>query len=305
MLPPKPGAKPIPYTRATTLAGAIDDKSGLMLWKQRLTALGLVDRRDLLTAIAATDPGDKKALNRLVEEAAEHAGATAAATIGTALHTFTERIDLGLDVGPVPAGLEADLHAYRAFTAAAAWHVEAVEVFLVNHAYTVAGTADRIVRIDGRNYIADVKSSQSVDFVQSWAAQTAIYANSLPWDYGKGCTVPWGVDGQPEAPSKDRALIIHMPAGQGRCSAYWIDIKAGWDAVRLAVRVREYRAKRDLLTAYQPGEASLEDAVGDPIRARIATAASVEELTAIWAEHQDTWTDTYTAAAAARKREVA
>ena len=279
--------KKVPHTRATTIAGAIDDKSGLMLWKQRLTALGLTQRRDLLTAIAAADPDDKKTINRLVEEAAEAAGSTAAATTGTALHAFTERIDTGQPVGNVPEEYRADLDAYQAAAAEAGWTVHGVEKFLVLPAYRIAGTADRVIELDGERYIADVKTGSSVAFPHSFAAQLAIYSRSLPWDHDLEATIPWDAP-----PNQERGLIIHIPAGQGRCDLHWIDLDAGWWAVKLAMQVREWRAQRDLLQPFTT----------DPLTLTIRRARLVTDLERLWADHQDTWTPQHTAEAARRKK---
>lgn len=287
--PPQPlGAKAVPYTRATTVAKTLDDSSGLMLWKQRMTALGLVSRRDLLTATAATDPADKKALNKLVEQAADAGGATAAATTGTALHSFTERLDRGLDVGHVPHEYEADLVEYQRLAKEIGWKVHGVEVFTVLDPYKVAGTADRVLEIDGKRYIADLKTGSSVDFHHSWAVQFAIYARGLPYDIENRTRLPWDV-----IPDQDRALVIHLPAGQGKAAAHWIDIAAGWEAFQMSMKVRTWRTRRDLLSPWRPA---------DPVRDAIEAAASLDELTAVWAANETTWTDAHTGAAAARKK---
>ena len=52
---------------------------------------------------------------------------------------------------------------------------------------------------------------------------------------------------------QDRALIIHLPAGQARCDLHWIDITAGWDAAHLAAAARTWRSRRDLAQLYDPG----------------------------------------------------
>lgn len=294
MIHPKPGAKPVAYTRATTVAGTLDDQFGLTRWKQRMTALGIVARRDLLTALAATSTDDKKALDALCEQAMEAAGASAAATTGTALHAFTERIDRGLDLGHVPAEYEADLDAYQDTARRAGWIVRDVEVFTVNHAFKIAGTADRVVELDGKRYIADVKTGSSVDFPHSFAAQLAIYAHSLPYDIEAGHSVGWDVP-----PETDKGLIIWLPAGRGHCELKWIDLDAGWEAVRVARWVREWRARKDLTSPFALPEAN------DPVLAAIAAATSEADLSAVWAEHFGRWTPEYTAAAAARKSSLA
>src|SRR5690625_2955303 len=239
--------KRIPYTRVTTVAGSTDDKTGLMHWRSRLTALGLTQRRDLYTAIAATDPEDKRTLNRLdgeaadhagataaasthartapmhrtsglpalglpqrrnlytaiaatvpednrtlnrlAGEAADHAGATAAATTGTAIHTFTERHDRGEPIGGIPDEYKADLDAYAEATKG--WDHLAVEQFLVNHTLKTAGTTDRVVRVGDEVFIADLKTGSSVNFPHAWAIQLAIYSRSLRWDEANEHTIPW------------------------------------------------------------------------------------------------------------------
>jgi len=288
--PPQPlGAKPVGYTRATTVAKALDNTAGLMLWKQRMTLLGLVARPDLRIAAAATDASDSKALNRLAEEAADAGGASAAATTGTALHAFTERLDRGLDVGHVPAEHTGDLDAYQRLTTDIGWTVRHVEQFTVLDAYRVAGTADRIVEIDGRWYVADLKTGASVGFHHSWAVQFAIYAHGMPYDIEARRRMPWDV-----VPDIDRAIVIHLPAGKGTAAAYWIDIAAGWEAFRLATQARKWLARRDLLTPYASPTA-------DPVIAAIESATEPGELDAIWASHQAAWTPEHTAAAKARK----
>lgn len=293
--PPQPlGAKPIAYTRATTVAKALDDTAGLMLWKQRMTLLGLVARRDLLIAAAATSPEDSKALNRLATEAADAGGATAAATTGTALHAFTERLDRGMDVGHVPAEHVGDLDAYQQLARDVGWRVRAVEQFTALDPYRVAGTADRVLEIGGRWYIADLKTGSSVGFHHAWAIQFAIYAHAIPFDIEHMRRVPWE-----RTPELDRALVIHLPAGKGRASAHWIDIAAGWDAFRLAMQARTWLARKDLLTPYTaPGQ--------DPLLAAIEQAPTVDALHALWTQHRDDgWTPAHTRAAAARKAVIA
>lgn len=295
--------KRIPYTRVTTVAGSTDDKTGLMHWRSRLTALGLTQRRDLYTAIAATDPEDKRTLNRLAGEAADHAGATAAATTGTAIHTFTERHDRGEPIGGIPDEYKADLDAYAEATKG--WDHLAVEQFLVNHTLKTAGTTDRVVRIGDEVFIADLKTGSSVNFPHAWAIQLAIYSRSLRWDEANEHTIPWDTP-----PSQEKGIVIHLPAGAGKCDLYWVDLEAGWEAARLAFRVREWRARRDLLTPYTTGTPT--PAVPDPVAPpapdtgdwlldTINNADSETTLNMLWRTNTHQWTDQHTEAAKARK----
>src|SRR5689334_2925212 len=52
VVPPK-GGKPVAYTRCTTFVGCLEDTFNLSRWQQRMVALGLNDRPDLLLAVAA------------------------------------------------------------------------------------------------------------------------------------------------------------------------------------------------------------------------------------------------------------
>lgn len=290
MIAPRPGEKPVPYTRATTIAKTLDDGNGLTLWKQRLTALGLATRHDLYMALAATDPDDKKGLDRIVAQAFDAAGGSARATVGTALHVLTERLDRGLPLGPVPQQYQPDLDAYQRLATEIGWEVLDVELFTVDHQLKIAGTADRVLRIDGRNYIADLKTGSSINFHHAWAVQFAIYAGSQPYDIATARTIPWPYS----PPDRERALVIHMPAGEGTATAHWIDITAGSDALHHSMWVRRWRQRRDLLTAWTTGPQ-------DPILAEIGRAKDAAHLNHIWARHQDSWQQHHTQAATIKK----
>lgn len=295
--PGPPTSKRVPYSRATTIAATLDDQFNLGVWKQRMVALGLVARPDLVTAIAACEPDDKGAIDGFVDLAFEASGANAARAIGTALHAFTERLDRGLDLGFLPDQHRADLDAYQREAERIGWQVLDVERFVVLDPHKIAGTADRIVQIDGRAYIADIKTGSSVDYPHAFAAQLAIYAHALPYNIGEHRREPWQV-----IPDQERALIIWLPAGQGRCEVKWLDIAAGWEAVKLAMQVRTWRKTRGLIEPYTPPVRALAPATLDhPAVPLILRARSVDELGAIWSAFEPEWTDDLTALAATRK----
>mgnify|MGYP003334292031 CR=1 FL=1 len=74
--------RPVPYTRATTLASTLSDKFALEQWKLRTAITGIVARPDLLQ-LAATHLDDKQTLNRIATDAVE-AGDTKKAAAGAA-----------------------------------------------------------------------------------------------------------------------------------------------------------------------------------------------------------------------------
>lgn len=279
IIKPLSGGKPVSYTRCTTFAGMLEDTFNLSRWQMRMTALGLVDRPDLQLAVAA-HRDDKSRLNDLCGEALEAAQAHAAATIGTALHGLTEQHDRGTleDLTKVPAAYRADIEAYIAATAPL--EVVQIETFGVLDDLKIAGTWDRIVKVGGRNFIADLKTG-SIDFgIGKIAIQLAIYSRCKRYDITAGTRhrLP-DVD-------QDRAIIIHLPAGTGTCKLVEVDIAAGWTAVDLARQVKAWRSRRDLARDFDPTAHELVDAV--------YACTSIDALAKLWEAHQLEWTDSLT-----------
>jgi hypothetical protein len=176
-----PGAtKPTSYQRCTTFIDVIESTFNLSQWQQRKVAEGLAQRPDLVLA-AAVAGEDKAKLNKIVADAKEAAKAHTAATTGTALHELTEMYDRGQGL---PAGLsaatQADVDAYIAATAGL--KMIAVEQFLVWDAAKVAGTCDRIVTIDGKRYIADLKTGSIEYGALKISMQLSVYARSTTYD---------------------------------------------------------------------------------------------------------------------------
>jgi hypothetical protein len=241
---PKAGGKPVAYTRATTIANSLDDPAALTAWKMRMAAIGLTVRSDLLLAISAAQE-DKMAINKYIEDAMEVAGASRAATIGTALHSFAEKLDLGQDIGPIPDEWAADLVAYQKATEQL--NKIFIEQFCVLDKYKIAGTPDRVVEYKGERFIADIKTGR-IDHPNNIAIQLAIYANGSPYDIDTGRRNSWG------DVNKDKAIIIHLPAGTGLCKLVWIDIAEGWKGVQFAMKVRQWRDKKGLATPFPEQE---------------------------------------------------
>ena len=266
-------AKRVAYRRATTFVGCLDDTNGLMKWMSRQVAFGMGQRKDLVLAAAAADPADKKKIGEIAEKAAEHAKGIAgdAAETGTALHSLTERIDRGQPLGVVPSEYKADIEAYRRATE----NIEflGIETFRVHDLWKVAGTADRIGMFNGRPMIMDIKTG-SIDYPHKMAMQLAIYSRSVPYDIA---TDTRGEDAQRVDPT--RGIIIHLPAGQGRCDLYEIDIAKGWGACLIAKQVWDWRGTKELTTLVDPHAPP----PGPPTwESLISSASSVDDLRLIW-----------------------
>jgi hypothetical protein len=298
VVPPN-GGKPVAYTRVTTFAGAVEDMFGLGQWQQRMVALGLAKRADLLLAVSAHSE-DRDELNRITDQAKEAAAASAAATTGTALHKLAERYDRGeLKLADVPESHRADLAAY--VTAMAPLTIHGIEKFVVVDELKVAGTFDRIVEYDGQRYVADIKTG-SLDYgVGKMAVQLSLYSRgwfAWPGKPDRGVT---GV-------STSAGLIVHLPAGKGQCHLHWIDLKAGWYGAELCEMVREWRKRKGLLAAAEFAAASpvveLTESFAATtltIEAQIANAESRDELERLWFDNQHAWTAQHTRLAGQRK----
>lgn len=243
LIEPPDGGKPVAYTRVSTLAKSLDKQEALTKWKQRMTAIGMSQRPDLLALVQATREDDRKTLDDACEQALAAARSQAAANTGTALHAFCERIDEGVPVDEIVASdtIKADLTAYQ--RTMAPLKVLAAELFIVQDEIKCAGTFDRLVQIDGRVYVADIKTGQhEPNYPHGVTVQTAIYARGTGYHPTKKRTASLadiGVD-------LDRAILIHLPAGKATCELYWLDIAAGWEMAQTATRVRAWHSTKPI-----------------------------------------------------------
>lgn len=295
VVPPGGGERKA-YTRCTTFVDCLDDKYNLQQWEQRMVALGLAQRPDLLLAVSAHQ-GDKGELNKITGRAKEAAAASASATTGTAVHALAERIDRGQPIDYVPPDYQPDLDAYRRATAPLAM-VE-IETFGVLDDLSIAGTWDRVVLYAGRYYVADLKTGSTVTFgALKMSMQCAVYAHCTPYDIATDTRLPRDIEVDTE-----RAIIIHLPAGSGTCQLYWADIAAGWVAVQVAADVRAWRARKDLLT---PFTALASADTAEALDVQLRTAQTVDELRQLWtrAMAEGTWSDGHLSVALQRKAEL-
>jgi hypothetical protein len=246
LIVPPGGGSPVAYVRVSTMAKALDDLSGLMAWKQRKTAEGLLIRPDLLTRVAGSlalgssdQPDVKASLNRICNDALEAAGGSSGASAGTGLHELTQAIDRGDEPLFVPSDDQPRLDAYRIATRdLVALEAETFVVDDVNH---VAGSFDRLWRCpDGRVRVGDLKTGANEDrFPLATAMQIAIYANARRYDPDTHARS----DLHPDLDTTT-GLLIHLPP-QGGCRVIPLDLERGAYAARLAVAayaVRRWKA---------------------------------------------------------------
>jgi hypothetical protein len=296
------------FTRVTTFAKSISDTYTLSQWSQRMVAKGLTLRPDQYALVAATPLENREALNSICDVAKEAAGAKSAASLGTALHSFTEQVDAGEDP-TVPSPWDADVAAYKALVADAGieFFPHLIERIVVCDTYGIAGTFDRIGRLTrdltlpglgivlsaGDWVVVDLKTGR--DLTYGWneiAIQLAIYANatamynpvSNAWD---------------EIPpvSRAAALVIHLPVEQAKATLYAVDIHEGWTAADMCSDVRSWRKNRKLAEAVSVADSTPK---AEPLasakparRASPARKQKTETRTPTYAERIETaWTKT-------------
>jgi len=259
--------QPQAWTRATTFAKSCADTYALSQWGARMTVVGLTKRDDLLALAHGKDVSkDKKALDRIVEDAKSAAGDKVAANKGTALHSFTELVDTGRGtVADVPEAQRADVSAYRAAMEDAGLEVVLAERITAVTNFDVAGTFDRVLRLTrdlpgigqaGDYVIGDLKSGRDLSY--GWgeiAVQLAVYGHGVNeagvWD---------AVAGRWErlhlTVREDVGIVMHLPVGKAECTLYRVDLAEGWRASRLCADVREWRKAKDLAAPISVAEAA-------------------------------------------------
>lgn len=225
------------WTRATTLAGQLDDAWGIARWSKRQLVKGLVENPDLYQFLGAISGTDYSLEGDLLNEAERLAGSGIGAELGTAMHLATEFHDLGLPLDGFPPGYEGDLEAY-AFTlrrAGITFDRDHIERVIVCTDLGVAGTLDRIAQGPWElPRILDVKTQKSMEYGQrKIAVQLATYARA---DWMRRLNGP-GYEPMPDV-DLEWAIVAHMPVGTKRCALYQVDIRAGWALAHLAAQVK-------------------------------------------------------------------
>lgn len=308
LLPDPVTGKQRAWTRATTVARTLADEYALNLWKLRVACKGIALRPDLIASAAAADPEtDKGTLNEIAEAAMERGGASSGRNLGTALHTFTQRLDRGEPLASLgaPAPLDLDLAAYQAMLKGHRLGIrpEWIERIVIVPELGIAGTLDRILtQLPGEAKVppltvADLKTGKDLSY--GWleiAIQQAIYARaSYMWQPATSTYEP-----MPVGLDRDRALVLHLPVGKSHGQVYGINLIEGWEYVQLAMSVRAARSgAKGLAWLVEPEPADL-------LMHNVSRVNSRTELARLWELHHPRgfWTDEVQAAAMARLAEL-
>ena len=167
------------FQRVSTLKEIPAHKLHISQWRQRNIATGVARSNDLQDRVlrAATTAE----MNTICEEAHEQAGGNEASELGTDIHDYSEKADLGEPLG-VPEQWRGRIAEY--VKALADHHItvipEMIERCMLSTRYEVAGRFDRVVRLaDGTYVVADLKTGKSLSSRKEFAIQTAIYADGF------------------------------------------------------------------------------------------------------------------------------
>lgn len=244
------------YTRVSTLAKALDDQTNIEGWRSRNTALGVALTPSLQLAFRAygdelNNRENRRAVDADVESAMERSGANERRRIGSGVHKLTEKFDKGQPIGE-PGEFAGDVRAY--VRATHGFTMEFIERFMVNDATKDAGTPDRIVHHPSfaKPRIGDLKTGNDVLLYAqlSIAMQLANYSDSEFYDPETGVRTPWDID-------KHEGIVWHIPAGEGHCSWYAVDLDVGREGIAVAHRVRDMRKKKGIFTKIEEAPSDL------------------------------------------------
>lgn len=321
-------AKLISYTRASTLGKALEDQTGLDIWRKRMVTWGLGRDKALVLAAASvattTEDTDKGELDRIAEEALTIARASSGATRGTALHKLSEQRDAGTNLSHLPTDAMAALDAYSRLMAG--FEVVASETFVVCDALETAGSFDRLVSPrwpmeapdgstiePGDRLILDLKTNKDAKyFGPTYACQQAVYAYGRPYSHRDGRGLwPGGPPtrtGRPGHghPSADWALILHVPIESvADAGLHWVDLQEGYELAELARTVRAQRGRKDLFYPAEPPREARPAAIDVAgLIALIRQAPSLDVLGALYERHETDWTAVHGEAADERATEL-
>lgn len=245
-----------PYTRATTIAKMLDNTNGLEVWMRRKVAKGVASSPALTARAAVTPLDDRQNWRDILNQAETLSGGDEKRDLGSAFHTFHERVGEMSDeeYAAVPHELRVTYERYRAELDRLGIVEVMTEVTVVNTRIGTAGKFDALFRLsDGRLVIGDRKSGRITEYPHSAAVQLAIYANAdimITWDEN-GAAIRHAM---PEV-DLTTAIVVDITIGGENTAAthvYEVDIWAGWAAALLSTKVRRWRNRRDLVTPYHP-----------------------------------------------------
>lgn len=283
----------------TDFAKLVQNDYKLKLWTLRMTAKGLANSEQLLARVRNMDVSrDATALDNVCKDAKKAAGGSAAADLGTRIHTATEMRDTWRESEIDPEHMPR----VEEYTAAVKKHgiiipVNMVERKVISTRYNVGGTIDRIVHHPEFGWvILDVKTGKDLSYAsKEIAIQLYVYAQAANehglWDPEREAWVPL------EHPVReDIALVAHIPSNRRGCRIVKLPLAEGLKGAELAYRVKDYHRHQNLFEELpEPASGPLKRSQEDVYRFLIETSQSLPELESIMADlkSDNRWSDEY------------
>lgn len=250
----------IACTRPSTLAGAMEDKGGLMPYVAASTLKTVSEHPDLMTRLQLTKGDSWRDFKPLYEEADTRGGGREASA-GTNIHMVVKALadEATFDLSVIPEPTRSDGQAVYDAIHERGFTIVASEVFLVTIdprlPEACAGTADLILRAeDGTHFIGDTKSVGAHGDTKyagmKWGIQTGVYAHGKPYPH------PYARDqwGRPKIdPAKvgewgfeidtTRAAVFAVERGAADVRVHWLDLDLGYRLAAAACHVRAARKR--------------------------------------------------------------
>ncbi|QNJ56868.1 RecB-like exonuclease/helicase [Mycobacterium phage Reindeer] len=276
MLFPPEGGNRVAYSRCSTLAKDIDKASdGLFAYYQANAMLGLAANPSLMSRVKAilakggNWDRNKGELKEIAKNAEIIGGSQNKADRGTSIHDFAEAVELDtLDWSLVPEDLKGAVDGYHKYVASSP-HIKFVgrELFLAvnvpmktptGNAFVLraAGSADRIVEIDGKRYMADIKTGRDDQYRMGVSGQLALYTEGqLYQDSVVRQNIDWAewypnADGKAEFASHEcdyeEAVMLHCPQqpddwGRWQWKVLLVPLERGRQIIRCGQWARKLR----------------------------------------------------------------
>ncbi len=304
------------FDRATSLSKVLDDPYLLLRWEKRNLLVGLFGTAHLQANLdqavgeflRSSDNGSREAvralrepLNEIAAEAERRAGGEYYSEFGTAVHAWTDYLDLGLCVlADVPEIFRDHCREYLETCAVRGFMMDPQynERVVYNSRLKMAGTIDRFILNPRdsfyRHTLGDVKTSRTLEY--SWlgfGVQLGFYSD---------CDLMLAVDGSYWMPmpdfNTDAGALINVPSDNADGTHIVpIELSVGRDLLSAAVMIRDMR--RSAKTSIPVGDGSLP--IRDPhiirvlqLRYAVQLAPDTQTLVSLWERNQDIWTDDLT-----------
>jgi hypothetical protein len=249
-------------TRPSTLAKALDAPGdGLFDYHAATTLEAVLKHDDLLHTAQLVDTGAGWRAYKPIVEAAKLRRGKREANAGTNVHKAVEVLVAGRDPSLIPGPLLAPARLVLAELEALGVEVVRSEAFIGTLGVfpeDLAGTADLVVRHEGRLYIADIKTTEAVGAnaryqAMQWTAQLTIYSQGRPFPAGyeperdrwQRPVVDADLLGRWPAPmDRKTGIIIEVARDAGGVASH--ELSLDLDLVGLACHVRAARKVKRL-----------------------------------------------------------